>query len=197
MVDTAVSTFFILRDGIMNFLDIAIIAGLTLFVYFGAKKGGARELSGVMGWVVALLVAARGAGFLAALLSKKVTSLTGTVALIVSFVVILLAVRTLFVMPAKFFEKSDTTKINQVDRFIGAVIGFVKGAFVISVLILLFHMIPFNETVKRYQSNSVLFTHMHSFSVGVVNLVFDYVPQIQSPLENTLDQLDKPEEPEI
>ncbi len=177
----------------MNVFDVAIIIALTAFVYFGAKSGGAKELGGVIGWIVALLLAARGADVLAAIVTSRVSMLSHTMAMILSFVIILLAIRTLFYLLAKGFEKSaDKRAVGQIDRFIGALIGFVKGAFAVSVLVLLFYMVPFNETVKRQQSNSVLFTHMHTFAVGVVNLVFHYIPEVRSPLENTLDKFQTP-----
>lgn len=169
---------------VMNGLDVAMIAGITIFVYAGAKRGMAQEILGLTGWVLALLLAIRFGGRMAAFLLQKAPALPLRVAAILSFLLLLIAVRILCQVFIEIFQKLFSPEMHgKIDRLIGAVLGFLKGAFFVSIVVLLTQILPLNDRIRSMQQESALNGHMTRFSRLLVDAVIHFVPQIKEPLQ--------------
>ena len=175
----------------MILFDVLIIAGLTVFVYMGAKRGMIDELMGLTGWIIALLLAVKLGGPLAEIISRKVPKLPDVACSIIAFLVILFFVRAGFLMFTESFKKmvkpSTQTVIN---KFIGGLFGFVMGAFFVSVVVFAISVLPLNPKIKALEDQSVLFGHMTKFSRIVVDAVLKFVPEAQEPLQNMVEKIE-------
>ena len=176
----------------MNGLDLAIVAALTVCVYFGAKRGMAQEVLGVTGWLIAVLLAIRFGGMIAGLILQKVPTLPVRVAAILSFLLLLFATRILVQGFIQFFKKLFGSELHtKIDRFVGAVLGFIKGAFFVSVLTLMMQVLPLNERIQSIERESVLYPHMSGFARLMVDGVIRFVPQIQKPLQKGVERFNE------
>ncbi|HNR68791.1 MAG TPA: CvpA family protein [bacterium] len=168
----------------MNEIDIAILLGITIFVYRGARHGMAQELLGITGWVLALLIAMRMAARVAGWIVHRVPELPGQIAMIISFLLLLFASRIFFQIFIQFFQhlfsKEMHTKVN---RLVGALLGFIKGAFFISVLVLVLQTLPVSTRIESLRKSSALSGHMSKFARLLVDVAIRFAPQIEEPLQ--------------
>jgi len=165
----------------MNVIDYVVLVLLIYFVYHGAQAGLMDELLGITGWVVAVIVALRFGGAAGAYVVEKIPLAASISVSIVGFVVTLLVVHLAFRLLSTIFKKifnSDTQ--SSLDRFFGAAIGFVKGAFYISLLALALQSMPLGEKMNQLREGSQLYPHMTKVARIVVDSVVRFVPQIRS-----------------
>ena len=164
-------------------IDVLIVVGLTIFVYKGAQKGMAEELLGLTGWLLAVLLALRLGGAAAKLIVGKVPQLA-PLGSILGFIAMLIVARAAFHLFAQSFQKMFAADLQgKINKFIGALFGFAKGAFFISVVVLAIYVLPLGQQAKTIESRSVLFHHMTKFAQVVVDAVTNFVPQTQAPLK--------------
>lgn len=163
----------------MNAIDIIIIIGLTYFVYRGAVQGLIGELFGATGWIIATILALRFASWA----GKKVGAFIQIPANLVDvagFVLVLLVVRAVIQIILMALKKSlDPKTHDATNKLLGAVIGFAKGAFLVSIFVLALSVIPLGEKMNRYEKESALFPHMAKFARVLLNSVVHFVPQTQ------------------
>ncbi len=177
----------------MNALDIIIFITLTFFVYRGAQNGLIGELLGMTGWLLAGLLALRFGGWAAHRINGYL-HLSATAADLLGFVAMLLAVRILFQLTLVGIKKTVDGKTHDaMNKLLGAVIGFVKGAFLVSIFVLAISYMPLGEKVKDYQNRSALFPHMKKFAQSLLYHVVHFVPQTQpQPAEPLKSSTKKP-----
>jgi membrane protein required for colicin V production len=165
-------------------IDIMIIIGLVIFVYRGAQKGMVEELLGLTGWLLAILLAIKLGGTAARILVGKVPRMA-PLASILGFIIMLIVARAAFHLFAQSFQKMfDADLRGKIDKFVGGLFGFVKGAFSISVLVLAIYVLPLGPRAKDLESRSVLFKHMTKFAQIVMDAVTKFVPQTEAPLRS-------------
>jgi membrane protein required for colicin V production len=180
----------------MNPVDLLILAALVLFVFIGAKRGMIEELLGLTGWIIAILMAIKFGSLIARLVLSRVPSLPPTLASILGAAAVLIGVRVLFQVFSQFFQRMFGDDLqNTLDKLIGAIFGFIKGAFFISILTLSIYVLPLNENIKAVEHQSVLFGHMTKFAQVMVDWVIRMVPEIKKPLDQSLEKLDESDSP--
>lgn len=161
----------------MNAIDVIIIICLTYFVYRGAVQGLIGELLGVTGWILATILALRFGGWAGKKISAYV-QLPVSMVDIAGFVAVLLVMRVLIQILLMGLRKSlDPKTHDAANKLLGAVIGFVKGAFLVSIFVLALSVMPLGEKMKRYEKESALFPHMTKFSRALLYRVIYFVPQ--------------------
>jgi uncharacterized membrane protein required for colicin V production len=174
----------------MNIIDFAVLIMLIYFVYRGAQAGLVDELLGITGWVVAVIVALHFGGTAGAYVVEKIPLAASISVSIVGFVVTLFVVHLAFRLLTTIFKKavsSDTQ--SSLDRFFGAAIGFIKGAFYISLLALALLSMPLGEKFNQLREESQLYPHMTKVARIVVDTVMRFIPQIRS--EESPDKTEK------
>lgn len=163
----------------MNTLDVVIFITLCYFVYRGAQAGLIGELLGITGWLLAGLLALRFGGWAANRINGYI-HLSATAADVAGFVAVLLVVRVLLQLLLVGFKKTVDPKTHDaMNKLLGAVIGFIKGAFLVSVFVLAISIMPLGEKVKAYENRSALFPHMKKFAQLLLYRVVHFVPQTQ------------------
>jgi len=163
----------------MNAFDVVIILALTFFVYRGAKNGLIGELLGITGWLLAGIIALR-YGSLAAQRISGMIKLPDLATTVLGYAVVLLAVRLfLQVLLAGLKKGLDPKTHDTMNKLLGAIIGFAKGAFLVSIFVLALSIMPLGNQVKMYQLHSTLFPHMKKFAQVILRQVVYFVPQTQ------------------
>lgn len=163
----------------MNAIDVIIIICLTYFVYRGAVQGLIGELLGATGWIVATIMALRFGAWAGKKIGAYVQLPAGLIDA-VGFVVVLLVVRVFIQIVLMGLRKTlDPKTHDATNKLLGAVIGFVKGAFLVSIFVLALSVIPLGEKMNRYEKESTLFPHMAKFARVLLSRVIHFVPQTQ------------------
>ena len=167
------------KSRIMNAIDVIIIISLTYFVYRGAVQGLIGELLGATGWIIAAILALRFGSWAGKKIGAFVQLPAGMVD-IVGFVAMLLVMRVLIQIVLMGLRKTlDPKTHDATNKLLGAIIGFVKGAFLVSIFVLALSVIPLGEKMARYEKESALFPHMAKFARVLLYRVVDFVPQTQ------------------
>lgn len=119
----------------MNWADYTILAVVLVSVVIGALRGFTREILGVLGWVLAFWAAAHFAADAAEWLAPRIE--TPAVRKAVAFGgvflgVLLLAAIATFLLTMLIRE----SPLAGIDRTLGGGFGFLRGLFVIAVLLM-------------------------------------------------------------
>ncbi len=166
----------------MYMMDLLIVAALTFFVYKGARKGLTAEMLGLTGWVIAALLALRFGGRAGMMVAARLPLIGGVTVSMVGFVVVLVGVHLSFKVGFLALKKmAGADGLATIDRFFGALIGFIKGAFVVSIFALALSSLNAGPRLETYQRQSALFPHMTKFAQYMINAVIRFVPETAQP----------------
>jgi membrane protein required for colicin V production len=180
----------------MSIIDILIIAVITIFVYRGAKNGMVNELLGFTGWVLAILLALRFGSRIGRFLAPKLKIIPEQIEGIFGFLVVFGFVLVGFSVLMNFFQKAfDKELQSKVNGFVGALFGFAKGLFFVSVLTLGLHVLPLEKQLRRAEQESVLFSHMTHFAQVITLAMFKAAPQLKPPVHKAAGKLDNQSKP--
>ena len=119
----------------MAFLDYAIIAIIGLSSLISVIRGFVREALSLLGWIVAFWFALTFTDEVARLLVGQVSApkIRSAAAFLILFVPTLFIAGVINFLAAKMVEK---TGLTGTDRMVGIVFGVVRGAVIVSVLVL-------------------------------------------------------------
>ncbi len=120
----------------MTILDIIVLAVIGISILLGVIKGLVREVLSLAAWVMAFLAANLAAPEAAQLLpqgmaSEEIRLLAGFA---VVFVLVLIGLSVLAMMASKLIK---IVGLGMADRVLGGVFGLVRGALVVTILVLL------------------------------------------------------------
>ncbi len=160
----------------MNSIDIAILVVLLIFTLRGIVKGLIGEVMGFVAVLLSLVLAVRwlniGTAFLLSFLS-----LSPALAMMISFVLIFALVFGGTLAIARLFRKLlRVTMLGWVDRLGGGAFGFLTGAVLVSLLVMLVSLIPLNETYRQYEKDSILFRPAQQFAPKLFNWIVAVAP---------------------
>jgi len=120
----------------MTLLDIIVLAVIGISILLGVVKGLVREVLSLAAWVMAFLAANLAAPEVARLLpqglaSDEIRLLAGFA---VVFVLVLIGLSVLSMMASKLVKIAG---LGMADRLLGGVFGLLRGALVVTILVLL------------------------------------------------------------
>lgn len=138
----------------MNWLDIAIIAVISVSALISLKRGFVKELLSLITWVVAVVIARVYAYDFSHYLTDYAND--GKAALVLAFFVLfigtLIAGSVVNFVVGQFVHAVGLTVM---DRLLGTAFGLVRGAVVIVVVIGLTSLTPFTES-QAWQSSQIV-----------------------------------------
>ncbi|MCX7116577.1 MAG: CvpA family protein [Legionellales bacterium] len=152
-----------------HWIDYIIIAVIALSVLTGLFRGFIKELIALCIWILAIWLAMTYSTTVDFWLQSYIQD--KTVRVIVSFVSILLAtilVGGLFNALLSFILRRSG--LSGTDRLLGMGFGFVRGVFIVALLMLVINMTTLAD--KKYTSQSVLYSRFEP----LVNWLGGYMP---------------------
>jgi membrane protein required for colicin V production len=166
----------------MSPLDLIIIAFLIWFVYKGAKIGMAKELVGLTGWLIAALVALKYGGRAGVMTERLLPMVAILPTTLTGFIVALVGTHLAFRVFGYLLNKLVSGNVqSMLDKMGGGLIGFIKGAFIISIIALAVNSLKLGPRLEGYQQQSTLFPHMAQFAQLVVDKVVRPSPGSSMP----------------
>lgn len=150
----------------MTTMDIVILIVLGAGAIVGFTKGFLKQLAGLLGLVAGLLIAK---ALYATVAERFFLPLTDslTVAQGIAFVVIWLAVPLAFLLLATLLTKAmEAVALGWVNRLLGAGLGLLKSALLVSLLICVVEYIDSDNTLlkRTKKQESVLYYPMEKFA---------------------------------
>lgn len=150
----------------MTTLDIIILVVLGAGAIVGFSKGFLKQLASLLGLVAGLLIAK---ALYATVAERVFLPLTDslTVAQGIAFVVIWLVVPLAFLLLASLLTKAmEAVSLGWVNRLLGAALGALKAALLVSLLVCVVEYIDTDNTIlkKTKKQESVLYYPVEKFA---------------------------------
>ena len=146
----------------LNVLDYIMLGILVLLIIQGFMKGFISSLAAIAALIVGIWAAIHFSNYIAALLTEHFhpsQKWLPVLAYVITFLLVVIALMLL----AKLAEKLiNATGLGFLNRLGGGLLGIVKGAILVSVLILLLQLIdPHGKLVaEKYRKESFLYSRM-------------------------------------
>jgi len=164
----------------MNWVDIVVALILLFFFIAGARKGFIREVTGLIGLIVAFLLGITGAPIWSEILVDRLKfppSLATLAAFLLIFILAFLLIRAL----GNFlFKVVRATPLDALDRLGGSFIGILKGAFIISLALIFLGLFTIPDAVVRELNDSWSATPLRTVAPSLYRFVKEGVPQMRS-----------------
>ena len=162
----------------MRTLDIILLIPLFFGAYLGFKKGLLLEIVSLLAFILAIVGAFKLLNFGMELLQPYFESWERSLP-IISFIALLLAILLLVNLAGKIVKKIlDLTLLGGLDNFAGAVIGLLKWAFGVSILLWLGESIEISISDEMAEGTYV-YPIVASIAPFMIDLFSEYLPFIQ------------------
>ena len=164
------------------FIDLVIVVILLLFCVRSYRAGMTGELMGAMGWIVAIVAAIGFSEPIGNMMSDKFEQFR-ELGPYVSFLIIVLILRLLFMAIVKLIPDSFKGPTAIILNIFASALGFFKGAFFVSVVLLLLSRTNVQPTIENYAQGGVLYPHLRDFSIDVVVFSTEKIPNVEAILQ--------------
>ncbi len=174
----------------MNYLDIIILGAIGFFLIKGLFRGFFREVLGFAGLIIALIFATKYMSNVSNWIDRVMDvppSVASLLAYLLIFFCLFIAFQILAHVLQKLFKYS---MLGGLEKLAGGVVGFLKGATIISLLVLFISILPFGRQLIPDTSGSVLFQPMQNFAPTMFNFLTTIVPNSKSFYEELMENFD-------
>lgn len=155
----------------MNSFDIVVLVVLGFFTILGIWKGFFREVLGLVGVIGGFVVAMVAFGPVSIILAEKVPAIPATVWPILSFLLLFIATYLLSRLLAGLLSKiSQAVKLGWLNRLLGGCFGALKGAVLVSLLLMLLGFFPMQGFLSGIRQESRLYEPMQRVVPALYNL---------------------------
>lgn len=139
----------------MNILDIILIVIILLFAVWGFRKGFLQTLGGLIGIVIAVIIASRFYLKLGDLFGG--TNFAQVISFILIFVVIVKVVTLVFWALGKVFQVIAVLPfLHSAEKALGAVLGLAEGILLLAVLIFILSKYPVSDWLTWQMKDSIM-----------------------------------------
>jgi membrane protein required for colicin V production len=175
----------------LNWVDLVIIAIIALSVFTGLIRGFVKELISLVVWVLSIWIAFNYSQVLHPWLQNYIQD--KTIRNVTAFIIILLAaliVGGIANTIISFILKR--TGLSSADRFLGMGFGFVRGVFIVALIMAVIKMadLPYQE----YANSSVLYAKFDPIVDWLCSLAPDFIKQVKLFEFNKLSEAPIPSE---
>ena len=153
----------------MNYIDLLLLLPIIWFVYQGFRKGFVIELASLLALVLGIYAALYFSGYVATVLVDHLNMGPRYVP-VVSFIITFIVVVFLVYAVGKLLEKLiNLVALGFLNKIAGAVFGLLKGAVLISVVLMIIN--HFNEDLisEEKRSGSMLYEPIE----GIAPMLWD------------------------
>ncbi len=162
----------------MSYIDIALILFMIFGAYSGYKEGFLMELISLVAILLGILGGFKLMGSAMVLLDQKF-NIDESVLPYIAFGVVFIIVVVLVTLLGKAIKSSlDKTFLGRVDQSAGALLGFFKTAFMLSVLLWILHSLQVSFPDKWIQ-NAWLYPKVSSLAPAVTDWISEYLPSFE------------------
>jgi len=153
----------------MNYIDIILLILLFLSAINGFRKGFVEELAGLLALILGIWAALHFSGLVAQLLTENFgfhnRYLQG-ISFLITFIVVLILVNIIGGIVSNLVKAIHLDLLN---RLAGLVFGFIKGALVLSVFLVLFNKLDEDVHLLREdaKTGSRLFVPIKNFAPSI------------------------------
>ncbi|RMD92523.1 MAG: CvpA family protein [Calditrichaeota bacterium] len=164
----------------MNYLDFIILGVVTFFFVKGLVRGFIHEILTLLGIILALVLATKYMSDLSNWIDQTVTLPSGVstiLGFLLIFFAVLLATQGLIFLSQKFLKFLHLDWLN---RLGGGIIGFLKGATVLSLLFLFLSILPFTKELLQGTNESKFYKTTKNFAPGLFNFIMMVFPNSKS-----------------
>ncbi|MCG8607123.1 CvpA family protein [bacterium] len=174
----------------MNYLDLIILGTIGFFLIKGLFRGFFREVLGLVGLIVALILATKYMSNVSVWIDSVIDvppSAASLLAYLLIFFAVFIATQVLAHTLQRLFKYS---MLGGLEKMAGGIVGFLKGATIISLLVLFISVIPFGRQFVPDTAGSVLFRPMQNFAPYVFNFLMTVIPNSKSFYDELKENFD-------
>ncbi|HFE63157.1 MAG TPA: CvpA family protein [Caldithrix sp.] len=165
----------------MSSIDIIFIAFLAFFAFIGLWKGFFREVLGLAGVVGGVFFGIVFFGPMSKILSRALPGIPAVVWPFLSFLVIFIAVYFSSRLLAGMLSKlSKAIYLGWLNRLFGGAVGALKGAILISIILLLIGFLPFQQALQDVRQQSALYEPLQR----LVPIIYNYSTGLSDSSKN-------------
>jgi len=175
----------------MNYIDYIIVAVVVIFTVRGLFRGFFYEIFGFLSLIVALIAATKFTSNVAGFVDK-LFDIPASLSTLVGFLLIFFGLTLGLQILSHYLHKAvQYTFLSWLEKLAGALVGFLKGAIIMSLLLLLISILPFGDFIVPAQKESVLFLRTRNVAPKVFNTIIDIVPNSKSFYDEVKEAIDK------
>lgn len=159
----------------MSYIDIALILFMIFGAYSGYKEGFLMELVSLLAILLGILGGFKLMGSAMVLLDQKF-NIDEAVLPYIAFGVVFVIVVVLVTLLGRAIKASmDKTFLGRVDQSAGALLGFFKTAFMLSVGLWILHSLQINFP-EKWTHKAWLYPKVSSLAPSVTDWISEYIP---------------------
>ncbi|MDX1572670.1 MAG: CvpA family protein [Methylophaga sp.] len=152
----------------MNWVDFLIIGIILLSATISIVRGFIREVLSLLSWILAFWVALMFHAHLASLLIPYVD--TPTIRLFAAFFVLFVVTLILGALVNHLISQLvEKTGLTGTDRALGVIFGLLRGAAIVTLLVLVAGLTPMPS--DAWWQNSLMIEHFEQLAMWVVNFL--------------------------
>ncbi|MCH7403687.1 CvpA family protein [Belliella kenyensis] len=162
----------------MATLDFIILIILAIGAYSGYKQGLFVGVISIVAFFLAILMAFQLMDWGAEMLATRVENLTFLlpfISFLIIFLIVLLSVRALGLLVKKTI---DLTILGSLDNVAGAILGFFKTAFVLSLLLWVANSFEYELSADWIQQSSC-YAYLQPIAPVTINILDAYTPIVK------------------
>jgi membrane protein required for colicin V production len=169
----------------MNVIDIYFGLFLLLTALFGLYKGFVASIIHLAALILAFILVSEISPMIAFLLITKL-NFSELLAAILSYVIVFVSIVFLAKLTIYFLHKViKILKISFINRILGFIFGLVNGLVILSFLILLVNISPFEKKFSHWSKDSQLITSLQKW----IDKLTANVPELKQQQKDGIDQL--------
>lgn len=171
----------------ITYIDILILATISLFTILGFKDGFFRKVFSILSFIIGFILATKFMGVLGKLIVEWF-EFSPLFSYLFAFLFILFFVILIFALVYKWLSTKSTV-LKLVNRFGGAILGAVQGILIASIVLLVLKIanIPSKET----QEDSLLYKDLVNVTPRIFDFFLTTIPESKTFFEEVQSHLEK------
>lgn len=169
----------------MEYFDLIFGAILAFFVILGISKGLFREIFGLVGFLGGIVAGILFTGPLSQWLAERFTSIPFIIFPIVAFLILFMIIYLLCLMLARWLRSIfEALQLGWLNKLLGGAVGGLKGAILISLLLLVLSALPIQNYLDPIRQKSYFYTPLQNLLPALYSLFSDHSNDLNRKFED-------------